>query len=364
MTQVEPGTGVRPDADSDQPHAPRSRREFILRAFVVVALGVFVVLNRSGLPLAWHAIQSASVGWLVAALVLSLLWLVNFAALQDRTQRVLGVHRPFRRTLRLAVSGHFLNMITKSGGMAGVVPYNADARANGQSAHRSTAGYLLAELVNHLGFTVTLLIAVPVIVRDGRLSVADIIAIVVFFVLTAGFLAGVIAASRSKASIRALHAWPNRMSNAVRRRMNRPVHPGSTDHDAADDLHEAVVVARRHRRAMLPVVVHALAQQFIGFAVLWSVLHAMGLTNGTSIALVTYAIGTLFSIVGVLPGGLGFTELSMAATLASYGVSAGQSAAVVGVYRLFQLWIPLALGALAMRSWSRRPTTEVAPPLR
>lgn len=341
-------------SDSHRVEPPRSRRGLVLRVVVLLALLAFVVVNRNELPLAWRAVQSASVGWLFAAFVLSLLWLVNFAALQDRTQRVLGVYRPFSRTIQLAAAGHFLNMITKSGGMAGVVPYNADARASGQSAHRSTAGYLLAELVNHLGFVITLMIAVPMIVRDGRLSVADIVAIVVFVVLTAGFLVGVIAASRSQESIRALHAWPNRVGNAVRRRFRRPERAESPDHSAADDLHEAVVVARRHRRAMVPVVLHALAHQFVGFSVLWAVVHAMGLTNGTSIAIVTYAIGTLFSIVGVLPGGLGFTELSMAATLASYGVSRGEAAAVVGVYRLFQLWIPLALGGIALRSLSSR----------
>ncbi len=364
---------VQPDATlADTSEVPESavtarwRRRVVLRVLVVAALVFFVLVNRSELPVAWQALRTASIGWLAAAMMMSLLWLVNFAALQDRTQRLLGVHRRFRRTLRLTVGGHFLNMITKSGGMAGVAPFNADARANGQSAHRSTAGYLVTELVNHLGFTLTLLVAVPVIVSDGRLSVADVIAIAVFVALTAGFLVGVVAAARSKESIRALHAFPNRVANWARGRMRRPLHPDSTDHHAADDLHEAVVVARRHRRAMLPVAVHAVALQIIGFGVLWTVLHSMGIANETALALVTYAIGTLFSIVGVLPGGLGFTELSMTATLVSYGVSTGQAAAVVGVYRLFQLWIPLAIGALAMHSWgsgsAQRAIAVATPP--
>ena len=363
MMQVQPQAQTVTDVETRETTTKaRSRRRVVLRVVVVAALVLFVVVNRAELPVAWHALRTASIGWLAGALVASLLWLVNFAALQDRTQRLLGVHRPFRRTLRLTAGGHFLNMITKSGGMAGVAPFNADARATGQSAHRSTAGYLVSELVNHLGFTLTLLVAVPVIVRDGRLSVADVIAIVVFAVLTATFLAGVIAASRSKESIRALHALPNQVANWVRRRTGRAVRPVSTDHHGADDLHEAVVVARRHRRGMVPVAVHAIAHQLIGFALLWTVLHSMGVANGTALALVTYAIGTLFSIVGVLPGGLGFTELSMTATLVSYGVSAGQAAAVVGVYRLFQLWIPLALGAMAMHSWGSIPALVSGPP--
>ncbi len=339
-------------------HAHHPRRRLVLRVVVVGAAVLFVVVNRSELPVAWRSLKEATFAWLAVSFGVCLLIVVNHAALQHRAQLMLGVRRPFRRTVRLSLACHFLNMITKSGGMAGVAPYNADARRHGLSVHRSTAGYLLGELANHLGFTVVLIAVVPVIAGDGKLSAVDLVAMGVFAVITIVFLAGVFAAAKSKESIRRLHALPNRVRNAMLRRMNRPLHPETTDHHAADDLHEAVTEARGHVRGMVPLAAHALAHQVAGAALLWAVLRSMGLEHDMHAVIVSYVIATLFSIVGFLPAGLGFVEVSMAATLVSYGLSAGESAAAVGVYRLFQLWLPLAFGAVALR---KRPARHAAP---
>jgi uncharacterized protein (TIRG00374 family) len=331
------------------------RRRLLLRTVVVVAAVVFVVANRAELPVAWRSLRRADLGWLLVALAVSLMLVVNQGAIRWRGQRLLGIHRSLPRAVRLSVGGHFLNMITKSGGMAGVAPFNTDARANGMSVHRSTAGYLLAELANHLGFTVALIVAVPVISNDDKLSAVDVVAMVIFGLLTLAFVAGVVAAGRSQESIRRLHELPNRVRNVVLRRLKRPLHPPITDHHAADDLHEAVTMARSDPTAMVPLALQSMAQQVIGIALLWVVLRSMGLTHGLNVVLVSYVIATLFSIVGFLPAGLGFVEVSMAATLVSYGLSTGQATAAVGVYRLFQLWMPLALGAAVLRS--RQPAT-------
>jgi hypothetical protein len=329
-------------------HSAHSR--WSLRVVVFVAAALFVSFNRSELPIAWRSVRHADLTWLLVALCVGVLLLVNLAAVHDRGQRLLGVHRGFGRTLLLTLRCHFLNTVTKSGGMAGVAPFNADARRQGLSVTRSTAGYLLTELASHLGFTVALIVAVPVLTHDGKLSTVDVVAVTVFAVLTVAFVVAVIAASRSQQSIRALHALPNRLRNAIRAKLNRPLQPNSTDHRAADDLHEAVVTARRRVTGLMPLGAHCIAQQVMGTALLWVVLRSLGMGYDVNVALVAYAIATLFSIVGFLPAGLGFVEVSMAATLVSYGTPAGQAAAAVGVYRLFQLWLPLSTGALAMRT--------------
>ena len=335
-----------------QPTAPlehRGRRHILLRIFIVGAAVLFVIANRSELPAAWRSLRRADFVWLLAALGVCLLLVINYAAMRHRAQQILGVHRPFLRSLRLSLGGHLLNMVTKSGGMAGVAPFNADARARGVSAHRSTAGYILAELTTHLGFTVALIAAVPFISYDDKLSAVDLVAMGVFALMTVAFVAGVVAAARSQESIRRLQELPNRVRNMALRRMKRPLHPDITDHHAADDLHEAVTLARSEPRAMVPLGLFALVFQLNGAALLWVVLGSMGLPHELNVVLVTYVIATLFSIVGFLPAGIGFVEVSMAATLVSYGISTGQAAAVVGVYRLFQLWLPLAFGAFALR---------------
>lgn len=339
---VTPGVRVSPTA-----------RNVVFVLIVVGAAAVFVVTKRAELPAAWKATQNASLPWLLVAGVLSVSIVANLAGLQARSQGLLGVRRPFRRTFRVTASGHFLNLVTKSGGMAGVTGFNTDSRRRGLSVERTTAGYILAELSTHLGFTVVLLVSVPVMAHDGKLSTGDLVAMGVFAVLTGLFVAGVIAAGRSQQSIRRLHAMPLRIRNRVATKLGRPALAASSDHHAADDLHTAVVLARQHHSGLWPLAIHAIGYPVIGVLLMWVVLQASGVRHGFGIALVTYAIGTTFSIVGFLPGGIGFTELSMAATLSSYGLAAGRTAAVVGLYRLFDLWLPLFGGAAVSRNRSR-----------
>ena len=155
----------------------RVRPNFRNVAFLVIVVGAaaaFVVTKRAELPAAWTATEQASPAWLLVAGALSVSIVANLAGLQARAQGLLGVRRPFRQTFRLTASGHFLNLVTKSGGMAGVTGFNADSRRRGLSVERTTAGYILAELSTHLGFTVVLLVSVPVMAHDGKLSPGDL----------------------------------------------------------------------------------------------------------------------------------------------------------------------------------------------
>jgi len=97
----------------------------------------------------------------------------------------------------------------------------------------------------------------------------------------------------------------------------------------------------------VPALAGALAIEAVSVAIVWVSLRAFGVRVGLTVPLVGYAVSTLFSIVGVLPAGLGFAEASLGAVLVSYSVAGPVAAAVVIAQRTFEVWIPLAAGALA-----------------
>ena len=336
--------------------APRRRfGPVILRTLVAVAFLGFIVANRSELPVAWRAVREASISWMLITVAIAAALVLNLAGLHDASQRVVGVRRPFRRTLRLSLGAHFLNMVTKSGGMAGVVPFSSDARSSGRSVHASSAGYVLGGLVLHLGFTGLLFVAIGVILNNGNLRPVELAAVAMFVVLTAILVGGMAAAARSRQSIRRLYAIPARIRSRARRLLRRPVSEFVTDNTGADELYDAVLLMRSHRNGMWRVVAHAIMFQVLAVALLWSVLRSLGIDSGVTVALIAYAIATMFGIVGVLPAGIGFAEVSMAASLTSFHVSAGHAAAAVGVFRLLELWLPITIGAFALRATKRSP---------
>jgi uncharacterized protein (TIRG00374 family) len=61
-------------------------------------------------------------------------------------------------------------------------------------------------------------------------------------------------------------------------------------------------------------------------------------------ALAVYAISLLFSMIAVTPSGLGFVEASLSVLLISFGVERQTAIAAALAYRLFEFWLPMALG--------------------
>ncbi len=345
-------TGVRSNLPTATPVRPSGRPS--PRMILWLALGglavVFAIRARTDLTAAAHALARARPLWVLAGGGLSALFLVNLAALQGRSQVLLGVDRRFRRTLRLTAGARALDLATKSGGMAGALRFAADARRRGQSAQCTTAGCVLTELATHLGFTAVLLVAIPFAVVGAHLTGADVVAVAIYLVLTAALLVAVIAAARSERAIQRVTDVIEKITNLLRRIGRHPNAGRPARNQSADDLHLAIATARRDRDALGPMVVHALMWPLIGAALLGSACAAVGAHVSPVTVLITYCLATTFSIIGFLPGGLVFAEVSLGATMHGFGVDGGHAVAVIALYRLFDLWIPLIAGAVTLRT--------------
>lgn len=100
-------------------------------------------------------------------------------------------------------------------------------------------------------------------------------------------------------------------------------------------------------RDRLVLVVLALANWLLDLACLAAVCAAAGVGLGPHTVLLGYVAGKVAATVAVVPGGLGVTELGMAATFVGAGVAGSTAAAVVALYRLISYWAVLAVGWVA-----------------
>ena len=165
--------------------------------------------------------------------------------------------------------------------------------------------------------------SIPVIAYNGRLSRSDLVAITVFAVLTGLFLSGVIAASRSQRSIRRTRCHAG---SVLSLQESLDAHCFLPPPIITLPMICTMLLCWRAntglkygpwQSALLPI-------RSSEVSLMWFVMEALGANQGFHVALVTYAIATTFSIVGFIPAGIGFAELSMAATLLSYGGSGGK----------------------------------------
>jgi uncharacterized protein (TIRG00374 family) len=96
----------------------------------------------------------------------------------------------------------------------------------------------------------------------------------------------------------------------------------------------------RWKRALLATV----ARWAFDYATLLAALAAVGSTPRPTVVLLAFCAAQLLAQVPVTPGGLGFVEAGLTATLVLAGVSAGDAVLATFAYRLFSYWLPLPLG--------------------
>ncbi|NUT41928.1 MAG: UPF0104 family protein [Thermoactinospora sp.] len=126
---------------------------------------------------------------------------------------------------------------------------------------------------------------------------------------------------------------------------------------AAAQLVAAREAIRPGGRDRLVLITLALANWLLDLACLAAVCAAAGIGLGFHTVLLGYVAAKTAMTVAVVPGGLGVTEVGMAATLVAAGVAGGPAAAVVALYRLISYWAVLVAGWAAWLALRHRPRT-------
>lgn len=319
-------------------------------ALVAALAVVFVVANRSQAPAVWRAARGAEPGLLVGAAGLSLVRLAAEGQMQRASQALVGSAPGRVAALRLGAAAHFLNAIVKSGGMAGLAVYSADARRRGVSQGAVAVAYVATMVLADLALALCLVVGIGLASATGGLPGVVLVAVVVFALYIGGRLALIAYATRSPTHLQRLLALPHRI--LARFEAGR-----STDapfEEVAKDAFDAVSSLRRRPLAAAPVLAWTVGVHVLGAAELGVVLRAVGGARGLDVAVAGYTLSLLFGIVGLFPSGAGSAELSLGFVLVSYGSSGPEAAAAVALYRLVELWLPVALGAAAARGLAHR----------
>jgi len=341
------------EVDAEAESVPSANHHRVVRALAlaVVAAGVLAfIFEQRALLGDGRAVRTANREWLGVALLAMVALFANQAMFHAAAQRAARLPtRPFG-AVRPALAATFMNQVTKSGGMAGLTMLVADGDRRRLGRGPVVAAYALVALLTELAFAGALAAALLVGWLDGHLTGPEIAASIVFTLYLAARVSLVGVAATSRAQLRRIYALPGRLVASIRR-----TPAWEPDPRPADELYDALAIVRREPLRSLPAAAHALAVEAIGVVELWAVIAAVGGGHSLVLALVAYAVSAMFAIVGVLPGGLGFVELSLGAVLISYGLPAHTAVAAVVVYRVVELLIPVMVGALAATQL-RRPT--------
>jgi uncharacterized protein (TIRG00374 family) len=281
--------------------------------------------------------------WLAA---MGALQVASFACLWEVQRLALHV-REWRPVIYSQLASNAMSKIAPAGGAVGSALQYRMLVESGVPPARSLAGITVSNLLVFAMVLALPVLAIPSIIRGGvnrSLVEATIIGLAVF-----GLLVG--AAILLLAHDRPL-ARLGRVIQRIRNRLRRGSPPATKL--PARLLKERdrmlATLGPRWKRALLATG----GRWAFDYASLLAALAAVGSQPRPALVLLAFCAAQLLTQIPITPGGVGFVEAGLAATLVLAGVSPGNATLATLAYRLFTYWLPLPFGALGItlhRRW-------------
>ena len=335
--------------------APRSVRRAIVGrlVFLLVTLISLYILWPSLLKVfsAWPELLSLNPGWFVVMFAAEVASFACIWVLQRLSLRC----RAWRPIVTAHLAGNAFSRIVPGGAAAGGALQFRMLVQSGVPATTVGAGLTAAGLISTATLFALPLLVVPTVLA-GRpvpsgLAQAAWLGLSVFFVAV---ITGVVLAT-TDAALRLV-------GRALQAVLNR-IHRGAP---ATTDLPDRLVAERDEvRRTLGPrwwkALMAGLGNWLFDYLALLAALAAVGSRPRPTLVLLAYVASMVLSMIPLTPGGLGFVEAGLTATLTLAGVSAPDAVLATLAYRLVAYWLPLPAGLVAAALHRRRVEGAAAP---
>jgi uncharacterized protein (TIRG00374 family) len=317
---------------------------------VVTAISLYVVApSLIDVLGSWRDLSQLALGWFpaMAALqgaALACMWVLQRTALKAAA---------WPDVIDSQLAGNALAKVAPGGGALGsALQYRMLVQA-GIGRGRAVAALTASNLLTFAIVLALPILVVPAIIRgavERSLVEATLIGLVAFTILLA---VGVVVLALDSPL-----TWIGRIVQRARNRL-RPHAPPLTrlpERLMRERDRLLATLGPRWKRALLA----AAGRWAFDYATLLAALAAVGSHPRPALVLLAFCAAQVLGQIPITPGGLGFVEAGLTATLALAGVKAGDALLATFVYRLFSYWLALPLG-LAGAIFHRRRYRRAAP---
>ena len=333
-------------------------RKFIL--IIVLFLGAaFVYLSFGELEVILKTLQQGNFWFVLIALLVQLGGLVMAGQIFRSLYNILGIDETLYQLSLLAAAANFVNIVAPSAGMGGMAVYIGNARRRGLPQGKITVVSMLYIFFDYIAFMVVLTLGLIVLLRRNNLNTSEIAASAVIFAIAAGLGFLMYLGSRSADALGNALAWMTRIVNRItrpfiHREYLREGRARAFAHEMAEDLKS---LPERPRSLAIPLL-YAFANKCLLMGILLSLFLAFQVPFSAGTIIGGFAISYLFLIVSPTPSGIGIVEGVMPLALSSLRVEWSQAVIITLAYRGITFWIPLGIGAFALR-WLERENRKI-----
>lgn len=320
------------------------RRRWLL-IVVLLLFAIFVALQFGNIVRLGATLLSASLAPLLVAIALQMVYYTGYALLYRLAFQTVDVEARTLELLPVLFASFFLKVVVPSGGVSGVAIFVDDAARRGQSPARAAEGSLWV-LVADLATMVPLIVAgFAFLAAEGVLVLYQVLG-ALFFVLFATAMAGVLLLGRLDPDrLRAILTRVQEAVNRIAARLNRPplLPPEWAERNAAECVGAACNIAR-HPRPLVRTLIVALLVHLVNTASLYAVALAYQQRLTIGAALAAFSMDIIFSVVNIIPNGIGVAEGVIALVFTSIGIPTAEALVISIAFRGLNVWVPLIIG--------------------
>jgi len=328
----------------------------LLYALILIFAIYFIFTHLAELQLILQVLSQGDWRWMLAAVGVQLVWLVNIAAAFQSTYRLVGVRERLSHLIPLTTVANFLNVVAPSYGIGALAVLIADGRRRGKPAAKVSTAVILFIVYDYLGFMVVLALGLTVMAKhdvlDTVLIAASAFAISIAVVLITLTLLGIQSAERLGQAVLSLTNLTNRV---VRPFLHRELISLSRSQGFANDFSEGLQHIRSSPSGLILPAILALTQKALMITILYVVSVAFHYPLNLDTLIASFSTSYLFTIASVTPSGVGFVEGAMTLYLQALQVPLATSAVISIAYRSITFWLILAYGIVAIRWVGYRP---------
>jgi glycosyltransferase 2 family protein len=327
----------------------------LIIAIVLFIGAAFIILRFAELHTIADTLRNSNFNFLIAALIMELIWMYNSAVKYGVLYRLMGLEEKPTHLVLVATAANFVNIIAPTAGIGGMAVFLDDARKRDHSTGRVTVVGFLYILFDYLAFLLVLALGLIVLFRRNNLNAGELTASGLLVLVALGLGGLLYLGYRSAEQLGKALAWLARLINRIVHPFLRREYLKEADaQHFANEIYAGVQLLRGKRKSLFWPLLFSLNS----FAILLCVLALTFLALGTPFTVGTlvggFSISYLFLIVSPTPSGLGVMEGMMSVAL--YGLRVRWEAAVLITltYRFVTFWFPLIIGAIAFRTLGGR----------
>lgn len=325
-----------------------ARRRWLL-LLVLAAFAVFVILQFQVIVELGRTLLAGALQWIAVAILLQVVYYVVYAVLYKAAFETVEVESHVLDIIPVLLASIFLKLLVPSGGVSAVAVFVDDAARRGQSGARAAEGALLVLVADLATMLPLIAFGLIFLATQGALQLYQVLVAILFVIFTVA-LSGVLLLGRLQPDrLRDVLERAQRTINNIAARFHRPplLEANWAEINAAECIGAACNIAA-HPRPLNKTLLVAFAVHLINAASLYAVALAYLPPLAVGAIVAAFSVDIVFSVINLIPHGIGIVEGVMALTFISVGVPVAEAVVIALAFRGLNLWLPLLLGSFLL----------------